>query len=47
MFYLYIPYHGMNSRLPEAYSDLTTAKAAAHEKAVYGYCVCDEAGEGV
>lgn len=47
MFYLYVPYHGIDSRLPEAYSDLTTARAAAQEKAVYGYCVCDEAGKGV
>ena len=47
MYYLYIPYHGIDSRLPEGYGDLTAAKAAAHEKAVYGYCVCDEGGEGV
>ena len=47
MFYLYVPYHGEKSRLPEAYAELAAARAAADEKAVYGYCVCDEAGEGV
>ena len=47
MYYLYVPYHGTESRLPEAYADLTAAKTAADEKAVYGYCVCDESGEGV
>lgn len=47
MFYLYVPYHGTESRLPEAYAELTAAKAAADEKAVYGYCVCDEDGEGL
>lgn len=47
MYYLFIPYHGTESRLPEAYDELAAARAAADEKAVYGYCVCDEAGEGV
>ena len=47
MFYLYVPYHGIESKLPENYADLIAAKAAADEKAVYGYCVCDETGEGV
>ena len=45
MFYLSIPYHGKDDRLPESYEDLSAAKAAADEKAVYGYCVSDEAGE--
>ncbi len=47
MFYLFIPYHGTESRLPHAYDDLNAAKTAADEKSVYGYCVCDESGEGV
>ena len=47
MYYLYIPSHGADSRLPDGYADLTAAKAAADEKAVYGYCVCNEAGEGI
>ena len=47
MYYLYVPFHGADSRLPESYSDLTAAKAAAEEKAVYGYCVCDEACEPI
>ena len=47
MYYLYVPFHGADSRLPESYADLTAAKAAAEEKAVYGYCVCDGEGEGV
>ena len=46
-YYLYVPYHGAESRLPVAYPDLTAAKAAAHEKAVYGYCVCDQAGKEI
>ena len=29
MFYLSIPYHGKDGRLPESYEDLTAAKAAA------------------
>ena len=47
MYYLYVPFHGADSRLPESYSDLNAAKAAAEEKAVYGYCVCDDTGEGI
>ena len=47
MYYLNIPYHGIDSRLPEGYADLNAAKVAADGKAVYGYCVCDESGEGV
>ncbi len=47
MFYLYIPFHGLESRLPKGYADLTEAKRAADEKSVYGYCVCDETGQGV
>ena len=31
MFYLFIPYHGTESRLPEAYAELTAARAAADE----------------
>ena len=45
MFYLSIPYHGIESRLAETYEDLTDAKSAAEEKSVYGYCVTDEADE--
>lgn len=44
MFYLSIPYHGVESRLSETYADLSAAKAAADEKSVYGYCVTDEGG---
>ena len=47
MFYLYVPFHGDEHRLPEGYTELSAAKAAADERAVYGYCVCDEGGEGV
>ena len=47
MYYLYVPYHGTESRLSEAYDDLTAAKTAADEKAVYGYCVCDENGDKI
>ena len=45
MFYLSIPNHGIESRLPESYENLPAAQAAADEKAVYGYCVTDEQGE--
>ena len=45
MFYLSIPYHGTESRLPETFEDLAAAKTAADEKSVYGYCITDEAGE--
>lgn len=47
MFYLYIPFHGAEGRLNDALESLEEAKRAADEKAAYGYCVCDEAGEGV
>ena len=47
MFYLFVPYHGTEFRLSEAYGDLTAAKAAADEKAVYGYCVCDGNGDKI
>ena len=44
MFYLSIPYHGIESRLPETYEDLNAAKTAADEQSVYGYCVTDDSG---
>ena len=44
MFYLSIPYHGIESRLPETYEDLNAAKTAADEQSVYGYCVTDDTG---
>ncbi len=47
MFYLYIPFHGVEGRLTDAFESLEDAKRAVDEKAAYGYCVCDEAGEGV
>ncbi len=47
MFYLFIPYQGDGSRLSEGYDDLTAARAAADEKAVHGYCVCDEKGNKI
>ena len=42
MFYLSIPYHGIESRLSEAYEDLTSSEAATVERSVYGYCVTDK-----
>ena len=45
MFYLYIPFHGLESRLPGAYESAEDAKKAAHGKCVYGYCVCDKEGK--
>ena len=44
MFYLSIPYHGIESRLPETYEDLNAAKTAADEQSVYGFCVTDDSG---
>ncbi len=47
MFYLYIPFHGESGRLTAVFERLDDAKRAADEKAVCGYCVCDENGEAI
>lgn len=47
MFYLYIPFHGIESRLPQAFESLEDAKTVAEDKRVYGYAVCDADGNFV
>ncbi len=47
MFYLCIPFHGQEGRLPQAFEVLEDAKKAAEDKRVYGYAVCDEDGNMV
>ena len=47
MFYLYIPFHGIESRLAEAFESLEDAKQKAQDACVYGYAVCDGDGNFV
>ena len=47
MFYLYIPFHGIESRLPDGFDCREDAMQAAQSKRVYGYCVCDGQGNFV
>ncbi len=47
MFYLYIPFHGGESRVTPGFEKLEDAKLAADAQAVYGYCVCNETGKGI
>lgn len=47
MFYLYIPFHGEESRKTNAFEHLEDAVQAVQKLSVYGYCVCNEMGEFV
>lgn len=45
MFYLYVPFHGLESRLPMVYEDYDVACREADKRLRYGYAVCNEDGE--